>query len=123
MRSRAPLRPDASYWCKAATRRREILDAAQRLFERHGYAATPMAATASEAGVSLKAVYVAFETKRGVLLALWHVLLRGHEKPIPVGERSWFRAVLLCGRPGDRCAVEPHSGRVIRQPALGRASP
>ena len=51
----------------------QILDAAQRLFERQGYAATTMAAIAAEAGVALKTVYLAFETKSGVLRALWNV--------------------------------------------------
>ena len=51
----------------------QILDAAQRLFERQGYAATTMAAIAAEAGVALKTVYLAFETKSGVLRALWNL--------------------------------------------------
>lgn len=79
---------------QAAGTRREILEAAQRLFERHGYAATSTPAIASEAGVSTKTVYLAFETKRGALLALWHLLLRGDQEPVPVDERAWFRAVL-----------------------------
>jgi AcrR family transcriptional regulator len=53
---------------QAAATRRDILGAAQRLFERQGYAATTMAAIAAEAGVALKTVYLAFETKSGVLL-------------------------------------------------------
>ncbi len=53
-----------------------------------------MAAIASEASVSLKTVYVTFETKSGLLRALWHLLLRGDDEPVPVGERPWFRAVL-----------------------------
>src|SRR6185437_10997387 len=79
---------------QAAATRRQILDAAQRLFEEQGYAATPMSAIAAEAGVSLKTVYVAFETKAGVLRALWHRLLRGDEIDVPVGERAWYREVL-----------------------------
>src|SRR6266540_330183 len=79
---------------QAAATRREILEAAQRLFERQGYAATSMAAIAAEAGVALKTIYLAFETKRGLLLALWHLLLRGDEESAPVGERPWFREVL-----------------------------
>src|ERR671937_2719513 len=79
---------------QAAATRREILEAAQRLFERQGYAATTMAAIAAEAGVALKTVYVAFETKSGLLRALWHLRLRGDEEDVPVGERAWYRAVL-----------------------------
>ena len=53
-----------------------------------------MAAIAAEAGVALKTVYVAFETKSGVLRALWNLLLRGDEEDIPVAEQEWYRAVL-----------------------------
>jgi AcrR family transcriptional regulator len=79
---------------QAAETRRRILYAAQELFERDGYAATSMAAIASAAGVSLKTVYLAFETKSGLLRALWHLLLRGAQDSIPVGEQPWYREVL-----------------------------
>ena len=80
---------------QAAETRRQILEAAQRLFDQQGYAATTMAAIAAEAGVALKTVYVAFETKSGVLRALWHLLLRGDEDNVPVAEREWYRAAAL----------------------------
>src|SRR3954463_15844641 len=79
---------------QAAATRRAILEAAQKLFEEQGYAATPMAAIASEAGVALKTVYVVFESKSGVLRALWNMLLRGDEGDAPVAERGWYREVL-----------------------------
>ena len=62
---------------QAAATRRQILSAAQRLFEAHGYASTTMAAVADEAGVSLKTVYLAFDTKSGLVRVLWDTLLRG----------------------------------------------
>src|SRR6478609_2673155 len=79
---------------QAAATRREILAAAHRLFARQGYARTTMAELAGEAGVALKTVYVAFETKAGVLQALWNQLLRGDEENVPVSEQPWYRAVL-----------------------------
>jgi AcrR family transcriptional regulator len=79
---------------QAAATRRRILAAAQELFERAGYAATSMAAIAGAAGVSLKTVYLVFETKSGLLRALWHLLLRGDQDAAPVGERDWYQAVL-----------------------------
>lgn len=79
---------------QAAETRRKILHAAQELFEHGGYAATSMATIASTAGVSLKTVYLAFETKSGLLRALWHLLLRGERDNAPVAEQSWYRAVL-----------------------------
>jgi AcrR family transcriptional regulator len=79
---------------QAAKTRRKILHAAQELFESDGYTATSMAAIAGAAGVSLKTVYLAFETKSGLLRALWHLLLRGERDSAPVAEQSWYRAVL-----------------------------
>jgi AcrR family transcriptional regulator len=71
-----------------------ILDAAQRLFEAQGYGATSMPAIAQEAGVALKTVYVYFETKAGLVRALWDARLGGDEADIPVLERDWYRAVV-----------------------------
>src|SRR4030081_1441666 len=79
---------------QAAETRRQILGAAQRLFEERGYAATTMAAIAGEAGVALKTVYVVFEAKSGVLRALWNLVLRGDQDEIPVAERQWYRDVV-----------------------------
>ena len=79
---------------QAAATRREILEAAERLFEEHGYAATTIAMIAAEANVALKTVYVSFETKSGVLRALWNLRLRGDEGDAPVSERPWYREVL-----------------------------
>src|SRR5437879_13615860 len=96
---------------QAAATRREILAAAQRLFEQQGYAATTMAAIAAEAGVALKTVYVAFETKSGVLRALWHLLLRGDEDNVPVAEREWYRAVLEEPDPERQLALNARNSR------------
>lgn len=79
---------------QAAGTRRQILAAAQRRFERDGYAATTVAAVAREAGVAQKTVYAAFETKSGLLRALWNLLLRGDEEQAPVAQRAWYREVL-----------------------------
>jgi AcrR family transcriptional regulator len=79
---------------QAAATRRAILEAAQRLFETQGYAATTMAAIAEEAGVALKTVYVVFETKSGVLRALWNLRLRGERDEVPVAQQDWYREVV-----------------------------
>jgi AcrR family transcriptional regulator len=99
---------------QAAATRRQILEAAQRLLEQHGYAATSMAAIASGAGVSLKTVYVAFETKSGLLRALWHMLLRGDEEPVPVGARPWFRAVLEEPDPERQLRLNMRNAKMVR---------
>ena len=79
---------------QADATRRAILQAAQRRFESDGYAAATMAAIAAEAGVATKTVYLAFESKSGVLRALWHLLLRGDQDDRPVADRDWYREVL-----------------------------
>jgi AcrR family transcriptional regulator len=79
---------------QADATRRDILQATQRLFETNGYAATTMADIAMEAGVALKTVYLAFQTKSGLLRTLWNLLLRGDESDRPVAERRWYLDVL-----------------------------
>jgi AcrR family transcriptional regulator len=79
---------------QAESTRQAILDAAQRLFEAQGYGATSMPAIAEEAGVALKTVYVYFETKAGLVRALWDARLGADEAAVPVLERDWYRAVV-----------------------------
>src|SRR5262249_45458773 len=78
---------------QADATRRQIRAAAQRLFEEQGYPATTMAAVATEAGVSLKTVYLAFDTKTLLLRAVWDVLLRGEEDR-PVAQVEWYREMI-----------------------------
>ena len=108
-RYHSPLRVE-----QAAATRRGILEAAQRLFERDGYSATSMAAIAAQANVSLKTVYVTFETKSGLLRALWHLLLRGDEDAVPVGERPWFRAVLDEPDPERQLRLNVRNAKLVR---------
>lgn len=79
---------------QAAATRRDILQAAQHLFEQRGYASTTMDAIAAQAGVALKTVYVAFETKSGLLRALWNHLLRGGNDEVPVAQQQWYREII-----------------------------
>jgi AcrR family transcriptional regulator len=102
---------------QAAATRREILEAAQRLFERQGYAATTMAAIAAEAGVALKTVYVSFETKSGLLRSLWHLLLRGDEADVPVVDRSWYREVVEEPDPQRQLRLNARNARAVKQRA------
>ena len=102
---------------QAAATRRQILEAAQRLFERQGYAATTMAAIAAEAGVALKTVYVAFETKSGLLRALWHLLLRGDQEDAPVADRRWYQEVLDEPDPERLLRLTARNSRVVKERA------
>jgi AcrR family transcriptional regulator len=104
---------------QAAATRQSILDAAERLFERQGYAATTMAAIAVEAGVALKTVYVAFETKSGVLRALWNLLLRGDEGETPVADRSWYREVVEEPEPERQLRLNARNSRAVKTRIAG----
>jgi AcrR family transcriptional regulator len=104
---------------QAAATRRDILEAAQRLFEQQGYAATKMADIAAEAGVALKTVYSAFDTKSGVLRALWNVLLRGDDQDVPVAQREWYREVIEEPDPERQLRLNARNARVVKQRIAG----
>jgi AcrR family transcriptional regulator len=99
---------------QAAATRQDILEAAQKLFERDGYSATTMAAIAREAGVAPKTVYIAFETKSGLLRALWHLRLRGDQDDVPIGERRWYLEVLEEPDPERQLRLAAHNSRVVK---------
>jgi AcrR family transcriptional regulator len=100
---------------QAAATRRAILDAAQQLFERDGYAATTVEAIAAEAGVALKTVYVAFETKSGLLRALWDLLLKADQDDAPVAARPWYVEVLEERDPERKLRLVAHNSCVVKR--------
>ena len=99
---------------QAAATRRDILAAAQELFERHGYATTTMATIAAEAGVALKTVYKAFETKSGVLRALWNLRLRGERDELPVAQQRWYREVVEEPDPERQLRLNARNSRLVK---------
>src|SRR3954470_9547122 len=99
---------------QAAATRREILDAAERLFADRGYAATTIAAIAGEAGVAVKTVYLAFETKAGLLRALWHLRLRGERDDVRVSEQPWFREVVDEPDPERKLRLNARNARAVK---------
>jgi AcrR family transcriptional regulator len=80
------------------------MDAARELFERESYPATSVAAIAETAQVTPRTVYLGFETKAGLLRAIWNRALRGERDDTPVAEHRWFQEVLN----------EPDSERTLR---------
>jgi AcrR family transcriptional regulator len=102
---------------QAADTRRDILAAAQRRFEQDGYVATTMAAVAHDADVALKTVYLAFETKGGLLRALWHLLLRGDDDRTPVGGREWYQEVLDETDPERKLRLNARNACMVKQRA------
>jgi AcrR family transcriptional regulator len=118
----APVNPRRGYDSprrreQAAETRRKILDAAGQLFCEHGYAATSMPAIATQAGVALKTVYLAFGTKAGVLHALWDVRLGGDDQSIPVVDRLWYRQLLHGDDPHLLMRTAAHQSRVVKERA------
>src|SRR4051794_33042363 len=99
-----------------ATRRR-VLDAALKLFVRDGYAATSVAAIATEAGVTPKTVYLGFESKPGLVRAAWHSVLRGESDGVPVGEQAWFREVLAEPDPRRKLALNTRNSVMVKRRA------
>jgi AcrR family transcriptional regulator len=72
---------------QARETRRQILEAARRLFTTRGYMGTTMEALAQEAGVAVETVYAAFGSKREVLARLVDISVAGDAEPIPLLER------------------------------------
>jgi hypothetical protein len=62
---------------------------------------------------------VAFETKSGVLRALWHLLLRGDQDDVPVGERRWYREVLEEPDPERQLRLTARNSRIVKERAAG----
>ena len=119
-----PVKPKRRYdssrrRAQAEATRVDILDAAQRLFERRGYAATTMEAIATEARVAVKTVYVAFETKSGLLRALWNHLLRAGRDEVPVAQQEWYREVIAEPDPERKIAMTARAAVAVKRRIAG----
>jgi AcrR family transcriptional regulator len=68
---------------KALATRHRVLDAAENLFVRDGYAATTIAAIAEEADVAAATVYAVFGNKRAILSELLAIRVVGDDDAIP----------------------------------------
>lgn len=102
---------------QAAETRKLILEAAQRLFERDGYAATSMAAIAAAAGVALKTVYLSFGSKPSLLRAVWHRALRGERDDVPVDQQDWFLEAMQQRDPRRLLLLAAHNSRLVKERA------
>ena len=72
--------------------RRQVLDAAAKLFVERGYNVTSIAAIAEEAGVSPETVYARFRNKRTLIGELMQQAVRGAD-PRPIPEQDAPRAL------------------------------
>jgi AcrR family transcriptional regulator len=78
---------------KALATRRRMLDAAEALFVRDGYAATTITAIAGAADVAAATVYAVFGTKRAVLTELLRVRVVGDDDRTPLRDREDWQAI------------------------------
>lgn len=104
---------------QAALTRSQILEAAQRLFEEQGYSATAMSAVAAQARVALKTIYLIFETKSGLLRALWDQLLGGADDAVPVVDRPWYRKMMAAPDPRQILELNARNSRIVKSRAAG----
>lgn len=79
---------------QARETRRQITEAARKLFTERGYTGATIEAVAQEAGVAPETVYAVFGNKRAVLAHLIDVSLGGDDEPIPLLQRPGPQAVL-----------------------------
>jgi len=100
---------------QATATRFQILEAAERLWTRDGYVGTSVAALAAAAGVTARTVYLGFGSKSGLLRALWNHRLRGDAGERPVGERTWFLAVVDEPDPERALRLNVRNAKLVRQ--------
>jgi AcrR family transcriptional regulator len=78
---------------RARQRRRDVVVAAQELFEAEGFQATTISAVAKRAGVSAEGIYKGFGTKAALAKAVFDFVIAGDDEPVPIAERPEMRAV------------------------------
>ena len=85
---------------KAQATRERILDAAEALFVRDGYAATTITAVADQADVAVQTVYAVFGTKRAILSELLAARVTGDDGGTGLTDRDEWRAMEAETDPG-----------------------
>src|SRR5579859_2420767 len=100
---------------QALLTRRNLLEAARRLFAAQGYAATTLPAIAREANVSPPTVTAVFGTKAGLLTDLINLMVRGDAESPPLAERPWWQAMLTDPDPRRQLALHATNIRHIHE--------
>lgn len=90
----SPLRAD-----QAQQTRRKVLESARRLFIRHGYASTTVAAVADDAGVTPQTIYLSFGGKRGLLEGVMEIT-GPHDTA--ADDEAWWHNVAQLATPSER---------------------
>jgi AcrR family transcriptional regulator len=89
-----PVKPDPGRRArKALATRHRVLDAAETLFVRDGYAAATIAAIAEKADVAVQTVYAVFGNKRAILNELLAIRVVGDDHANPLQSREQWQAI------------------------------
>ena len=75
--------PEAIRAARTSWRRRQIVEAATRLMEEHGFHDMLVSALAREAGISVGTIYQYVENKEGILLAILEDVLDAYASEVP----------------------------------------
>ncbi|WP_329004833.1 TetR/AcrR family transcriptional regulator [Kribbella sp. NBC_00709] len=78
---------------RAQERRRDVVIAAQELFEADGFQATTISAVARRAGVSAESIYKGFGTKAALAKAVFDFVIAGDDEPVPIAQRPGSLAI------------------------------
>ena len=78
---------------QARETRRQITEAARKLFTERGYTGATIEAVAQEAGVAPETIYAVFGNKRAILAHLIDISVGGDDEPIPLLQRPRPQAV------------------------------
>jgi AcrR family transcriptional regulator len=97
---------------RAQQTREEIVDAARRLFEQHGYAHTAVADVARAANVSPETIYKAFSSKAALLGTVIRVSIRGDAEATPLRRRPEIEAIRQ--EPDPRRQLEMYGALLAR---------
>ena len=89
--------------------RREILEAARRLFAERGYVGTSVSDIADEAGVAVQTIYSRLESKRGMLMGLIDLI----DEQAGVGDL--VAAVLSATTPADALRAQVRLTRTFQE--------
>lgn len=96
-------------------RRRQVVDAARRLFAERGYAGTTMEAIADAAGVAVETVYAGFGSKRAVLAHLVDLSILGDDDPTPLLNRPAAQDLRRDGDQRRQLRLFAHDLRAIME--------
>ena len=84
---------------QASETRKQIIEAARKLFAQYGYAGATIEAIAHEAGVAPETVFAVFGNKRTILANLISVAVGGDDQPVPLLQRPGPQSVLQVSDP------------------------